>query len=113
MNTCLALFERMKVKDNEFFYKYTLNVDDSLSRFFWCDGVSRAEYKLVGDVLLFDSTYKKNTYLYPLVIFSGVNNHGSTCISGASFMQNETIESYRGCCKHLWSQWMGEFLGPY
>lgn len=27
----------------------------------------------LGDVLVFDSTYKKHTYLYHLVIFYGVN----------------------------------------
>ncbi|KAL7105840.1 hypothetical protein ACP275_07G070800 [Erythranthe tilingii] len=78
-----------------FFYKYTVNDQGALSKLFWCDGASRAEYEIFGDVLIFDSTYKTNKYFYPLVIFSGTNNHGSTFIFGASFMYNETIESYR------------------
>ncbi|KAL3849480.1 hypothetical protein ACJIZ3_011362 [Penstemon smallii] len=95
VNTVLTLFENMKLQDDGFVYKYTVDEEGALTRLFWCDGVSKAEYKLFGDVVAFDSTYNTNTYLYPLVLFSGVNNHGSTCIFGASFLYNEIIESYK------------------
>ncbi|KAL3831009.1 hypothetical protein ACJIZ3_019811 [Penstemon smallii] len=95
VNSVLTLFENMKLQDDGFVYKYTVDEEGALTRLFWCDGVSKAEYKLFGDVVAFDSTYNTNTYLYPLVLFSGVNSHGSTCIFGASFLYNETIESYK------------------
>ncbi|KAK4478876.1 hypothetical protein RD792_014382 [Penstemon davidsonii] len=95
LNTAINNMKDLQVKDERFFYKYSIDEKGILNRLFWCDGSSRAEYDHFGDVLVFDSTYKTNRYLYPLVIFSGVNNHGSTCIFAACFLQNETTESYQ------------------
>ncbi|KAL3808046.1 hypothetical protein ACJIZ3_000309 [Penstemon smallii] len=95
MNTVINDLEELKLKNARLFYKYNSDEDVTLTRLFWCDGCSRAEYEAFGDVMVFDRTYKTNKYSYPLVIFSGVNNHGSTCIFGACFLQNETIESYQ------------------
>lgn len=33
-----------------------------------------------GDVIAFDTAYKKNKYIYPLVIFFGCDNHSQTTI---------------------------------
>ncbi|KAK4479980.1 hypothetical protein RD792_013034 [Penstemon davidsonii] len=71
MKTVINDLEELKLKDASLFYKYSSVEDGTLTRLFWCDGCSRAEYKAFGDVLIFDSTYKTNKYLYPLVIFSG------------------------------------------
>ncbi|KAL3840675.1 hypothetical protein ACJIZ3_025266 [Penstemon smallii] len=95
MNTLINNLKNDQVKDARIFYKYCVDETGVLTRLFWCDGPSRAEYDAFGDVLVFDSTYKTNRYLYPLVIFSGVNNHGSTCIFATCFLQNETTESYQ------------------
>ncbi|KAL3849686.1 hypothetical protein ACJIZ3_011568 [Penstemon smallii] len=95
IHTVINKLKESKQKDDRFFYKYCVDEEDTLTRLFWCDGSSRAEYEAFGDVLVFDSSYKTNRYLYPLVIFSGVNNHGSTCIFAACFLQDETIESYQ------------------
>jgi hypothetical protein len=51
---------------------------------FWADGGSRSDYFCFGDVVAFDTTYKKNKYNYPLVIFSGCNHHSQTVIFGAA-----------------------------
>ncbi|XP_016173029.1 protein FAR1-RELATED SEQUENCE 5-like [Arachis ipaensis] len=57
------------------------------------DGTSRIDYECFGDVLTFDSTYNRNVYNKPLVIFSGNNNHGQTIIFGCGLLVNEDIGS--------------------
>ncbi|XP_057723933.1 protein FAR1-RELATED SEQUENCE 5-like [Arachis stenosperma] len=56
---------------------------------------SRIDCECFGDVLTFDSTYNKNVYSKPLVIFSGSNHHGQTVIFGCDFLVNEDIGSYK------------------
>ncbi|KAK4486595.1 hypothetical protein RD792_006846, partial [Penstemon davidsonii] len=95
VNTVLGLLEGMKLKDESLRFKYTVDGNGALTRLFWCDGMSRAEYEQFGDVVLFDSTYKINIYRFPIVLFSGVNCHLCTCIFGIAILYSETIESYR------------------
>ncbi|XP_016207062.1 protein FAR1-RELATED SEQUENCE 5-like [Arachis ipaensis] len=73
--------------------RYNDTVDDMLANLLWADGGSRLDYQYFGDVLAFDSTYKKNKYDRPLVIFSG-SNHKQTCIFGFGLVLDESIASY-------------------
>ncbi|XP_015972922.2 protein FAR1-RELATED SEQUENCE 5-like [Arachis duranensis] len=61
--------------DPLFFGKYTFTSDERLEHIFWADGQSIIDYHCFGDIVAFDSTYKKNKYNKPLVIFSGCNYH--------------------------------------
>ncbi|XP_057438586.1 protein FAR1-RELATED SEQUENCE 5-like [Lotus japonicus] len=65
----LSYLEGKADNDPMFFYKFTKTGDESLENLFWCDGVSRMDYNVFGDVIAFDSTYKKNKYNKPLVVF--------------------------------------------
>ena len=51
-------------------------------------------YKIFGDVLAFDATCKKNKYLCPFVIFSGVNYHNNTIVFVTALVTNKTEETY-------------------
>ncbi|XP_045825377.1 protein FAR1-RELATED SEQUENCE 5-like [Trifolium pratense] len=62
---------------------------------FWADGTSRSDYFCFGDVVAFDTTYKRNKYNLPLVIFSGCNHHSQTIIFGAALVSDETTETYK------------------
>jgi zinc finger SWIM domain-containing protein 3 len=62
---------------------------------YWADGISRSDYFCFGDVVAFDTTYKKNKYNYPLVIFSGCNHHGQTVIFATALVADETIDTYK------------------
>ncbi|CAI8618971.1 unnamed protein product [Vicia faba] len=55
--------------------EYSVNNDGRLKSFFWAGDSSRLDYFCFGDVLSFDTTYKKNKYNYLLVIFSSCNHH--------------------------------------
>src|SRR2546430_13496224 len=44
----------------ELFYRFDIDENGSLNRLFWVDVVSIRNYKLFGDVMSFDSTYRTN-----------------------------------------------------
>ncbi|XP_057744669.1 protein FAR1-RELATED SEQUENCE 5-like [Arachis stenosperma] len=85
--------------DPLFFGKYTFTSDKRLEHIFWADGQSIVDYHCFGDIVAFDSTYKKNKYNKPLVIFSGCNHHGQTVIFGSCLLSNETTEMYKWLLK--------------
>ncbi|KAL4356062.1 hypothetical protein AHAS_Ahas09G0049100 [Arachis hypogaea] len=73
--------------------KFTLK-DGKLDNLVWADGSSITDYQYFGDVLAFDTTYQKNKYNRPLVVFSGTNHHGQTCIFGCGLLSDEKRETY-------------------
>ncbi|PIA38288.1 hypothetical protein AQUCO_02800159v1 [Aquilegia coerulea] len=93
-NVVNAYMEDMSMNDPGFFKKHQVNEKQQLTKLFWSDSQSQEDYKLFGDVLLFDSTYRTNRYGMPLVVFAGVNNHRHTVIFALALMNTETIESY-------------------
>ncbi|RYQ88590.1 hypothetical protein Ahy_B09g095696 isoform B [Arachis hypogaea] len=52
------------------------------------------DYGLFGDVVAFDATYRKNKYMCPLVMFSGVNHHNQTIVFAAALVANENEQTY-------------------
>ncbi|KAL4393338.1 hypothetical protein AHAS_Ahas02G0042000 [Arachis hypogaea] len=52
--------------------RYSATDESRLANLFWADGICRADYQCFEDVLAFDTTYQKNKYRRPLVIFSDV-----------------------------------------
>ncbi|KAL6517929.1 hypothetical protein OROMI_033630 [Orobanche minor] len=48
--------------------------DDTMTNIFWPDAKMRNDYSNYGDVVCFDTTYRKNGEGRPLAIFVGVNN---------------------------------------
>ncbi len=81
--------------DHDFFMKYTVDLEGRLQHLFWADGNSKLDYKCFGDVVAFDTTYKKNKYNKPFVIFSGVNHHRNTIIFACALVADETEETYK------------------
>jgi len=45
--------------------------------------------------VVFDTTYKVNSYDMPFGIFVGVNNHGKTILFGCALLQIETTRASR------------------
>ena len=46
-------------------------------------------------IMAFDTTYKKNKYNKPLVIFCRYNHHGEITIFGCALIVNEKVETYK------------------
>ncbi|XP_057432683.1 protein FAR1-RELATED SEQUENCE 5-like [Lotus japonicus] len=91
----LSYFQAKAEGDPMFFSKYTKTEDENLKDLFWSDGVSRVDYHAFGDVIAFDSTYKRNKYNKPLVIFCGYNHHGQTTVFACALVTDESIETYK------------------
>ncbi|CAJ2633247.1 protein FAR1-RELATED SEQUENCE 5-like [Trifolium pratense] len=86
--------------DPMLYAEYAVNNNDGrMKSIFWADGSSRSDYFCFGDVLAFDTTYQKNKYNYPLVIFSGCNHHSQIVIFGAAIVSDETTETYKWVLK--------------
>ncbi|PNY11581.1 hypothetical protein L195_g008191 [Trifolium pratense] len=82
--------------DPMLYAEYAVNISDGRMKcLFWADGSSRSDYFCFGDVVAFDTTYKKKKYNYPLIIFSGFNHHSQTIIFGAALVADETTETYK------------------
>lgn len=76
------------------YWSHTVGSDSRLQKLFWCDGRSRFDYEIFGDVVAFDATYGRNNYKCPLVVFSGVNHHNHTIIFASAVVTDETEETY-------------------
>ncbi|XP_057758889.1 protein FAR1-RELATED SEQUENCE 5-like [Arachis stenosperma] len=100
-NAAIVYLEGKAVADPMSMSRYNLTEDNMLANMFWADGGSRTDYQFFGDVLAFDSTYKKNKYKRPLVIFSGSNNHKQTTIFGFGLVLDESIGSYKWLLENL------------
>ncbi|KAL2935278.1 Protein FAR1-RELATED SEQUENCE 11 [Bienertia sinuspersici] len=83
-------------EENEMFqYAYTLDEERRLENLFWCHAQSFEWYQKYGDVVVFDTTYKVNSYDMPCGIFVGVDNHGKTILFGCALLRNETISTFK------------------
>ncbi|XP_057418229.1 protein FAR1-RELATED SEQUENCE 5-like [Lotus japonicus] len=82
------------MNDELMFERHTEDAEHGVEHLFWCDGISRYNYKVFGDVLAFDATYKKNKYRRPVVIFSGVDHHNRTIVFATAIVENESEQTY-------------------
>ena len=56
----LNQMEEKKNNSDSFHYKFQQGRDGKLLSLFWCDAVSRKNYKMFGDIVSFDTTYSTN-----------------------------------------------------
>ncbi|KAL5147053.1 Protein FAR1-RELATED SEQUENCE 5 [Glycine soja] len=84
----------LRKKEPMMYVSCTADEESRLQRLFWSDTESQLLYQVFGDVLAFDATYKKNKYLCPFVVFSGVNHHNQTIVFVAAIVTDETEETY-------------------
>ncbi|XP_025684582.1 protein FAR1-RELATED SEQUENCE 5-like [Arachis hypogaea] len=101
MNAAIVYLEGKAAADPMSMARYNLTEEGMLGNMFWADGPSRVDFQHFGDVVAFDSTYKKNKYNRPLVIFLGSNNHKQTTIFGFGLVLDETISSYKWMLENL------------
>ncbi|KAI5391231.1 hypothetical protein KIW84_076177 [Lathyrus oleraceus] len=81
--------------DPMLYAEYAVDNDGRMKSVFWTDGSSRSDYFCFGDMVVFNTTYRKNKYNYPLVIFSGCNHHSQTIIFDAALVLDEMTETYK------------------
>ncbi|XP_062080846.1 protein FAR1-RELATED SEQUENCE 5-like [Humulus lupulus] len=90
----LEYLQRMQSKDPNFFYAIQVDVDDLITNIFWADAAMITSYFHFGDVISFDTTYRKNQEGRPFAMFLGVNNHKQTTVFGTALLYDETAEIF-------------------
>ncbi|KAL3838813.1 hypothetical protein ACJIZ3_023404 [Penstemon smallii] len=68
--------------------------EDLITNIFWADAKMRSDYSHFGDVVCFDTTYRKHKDGRPIALFVGVNNHKQTTIFGAALLYDETAITF-------------------
>ncbi|KAL3839149.1 hypothetical protein ACJIZ3_023740 [Penstemon smallii] len=81
-------------EDPNFFYAIQVDKDDLITNVFWADGQMMADYMCFGDVVCFDTTYRKAKEGRPFALFVGVNHHKQINIYGAALLYDETAETF-------------------
>lgn len=95
----LKYCEDAKKSCSKFQYAYTLDEERRLEHIFWSPTSCSDWYQKYGDVVVFDTTYKVNSYEMPFGIFVGMNSHGKTVLFGCALLRNETISAFRWLMK--------------
>ncbi|XP_019433945.1 PREDICTED: protein FAR1-RELATED SEQUENCE 5-like [Lupinus angustifolius] len=95
-DTCgmLEYLQRMQLEDPNFFYSIQVDEDDLITNIFWADAKMMVDYSYFGDIVCFDTTYKKNREGRPFAMFVGVNHHKLSIIFGATLLYDETAETF-------------------
>ncbi|KAK9288408.1 hypothetical protein L1049_016864 [Liquidambar formosana] len=86
-------FQARQAEDTGFFY--AVEIDNGKCRsVFWADGRSRFSCSQFGDAIVFDTTYRRSTYLVPFAMFIGVNHHKQPVLFGCALIADESKESF-------------------
>ncbi|RYR42945.1 hypothetical protein Ahy_A08g039375 [Arachis hypogaea] len=97
----LGFSEKDEINPNFF---YAIDVDDSnkFRRALWVDARCRISYEYYGDVVSFDTTYRRNRHGLPFASFVGVNHHGKSTLLGCALLRSEEIPSF----EWVFTQWV-------
>ncbi|XP_058210025.1 protein FAR1-RELATED SEQUENCE 5-like isoform X1 [Rhododendron vialii] len=90
----LEYLQKMQLEDPNFFYAIQVDEDDLITNIFWADAKMMADYAHFGDVVSFDTTYRKNKDGRPFAMFVGVNHHKQTVVFGAALLYSESADSF-------------------
>ncbi|KAL6863757.1 hypothetical protein ACP4OV_016660 [Aristida adscensionis] len=60
--TVLSLMQRRQQSEPDFYFDYQTDAEGHLMNLFCCDTQSRMDYQSFGDVVVFDSTYRMNSF---------------------------------------------------
>ena len=97
----LEYMEKKVKEDANFFYSIQVDEDDLITNIFWTDSKMVSDYALFGDVICFDTTYRKldDGRLFGLVV--GVNNHKKTICLVLHFSMMKQQKVLLGILEHF------------
>ena len=90
----LEYLQKMQLNDPNFVYAIQVDEDDLITNIFWADAKMKVDYDYFGDVVCFDTTYRKNKEGRPFAMFVGVNNHKQTLIFGDALLYDEISATF-------------------
>ncbi|XP_073287105.1 protein FAR1-RELATED SEQUENCE 7-like [Primulina huaijiensis] len=92
-NMLLEYFQSRQVEDTGFFYAVEIRESKGMN-IFWADARSRFSCTQFGDAIVFDTTYRRGSYLVPFASFVGVNHHRQPVLLGCALVADESEESF-------------------
>ncbi|KEH26293.1 FAR1 DNA-binding domain protein [Medicago truncatula] len=92
--------QNRQAQDAMFYYSVQLDQESRLTNVFWRDGKSKVDYDCFGDVVVFDTTYRTNTYDLICAPFVGVIHHLQNVMFGCVLLSDETscVFGFPNCC---------------
>ena len=76
-NVIDSLYQR-QAEDQNFFFRFKLGgaeKENKLTAIFWRDSEMMEDYRIFGDVVVFDTTFRTNKYNLICAPIVGINNH--------------------------------------
>ncbi|KAL8462699.1 hypothetical protein ACS0TY_033644 [Phlomoides rotata] len=71
----LEYLQQRQLDNPNFFYAIQVDQNDLIANILWVDAQMKIDYAYFGDVVCFDTIYKKNKEGKPFAIFVDVNHH--------------------------------------
>jgi len=94
-----------EVKRSEGYFKYEVNKSSELYRTIFLSKAMLTYSNYFLDIILVDSTYKRNRFNLPLVNVVGINNLGQNILLAFGLLANETLEAYEWFFFNLKNAW--------
>lgn len=89
----LEYFQAKQAQDTGFFH--SVDVDGGkCTNMFWADGRSRFSAAHFGDVVIFDTSYRKDKRLLPFATFVGINHHRQPVLFGCALVADESKKTF-------------------
>ncbi|KAH6782166.1 hypothetical protein C2S51_007459 [Perilla frutescens var. frutescens] len=90
----LEYMQQTQCHDPNFFYTIQIDNEASITNILWVDARMKSDFSYFGDVVSFDTTYRKSKEDRPFAIFVGVNHHKQTIIFAAALLFDETASTF-------------------
>lgn len=95
----LKMCKDKKDKDPNFKYNFKIDSNNRLDHIAWTYSSSTQSFDSFGDVVVFDTTHRLDSYDMLLGIFLGVDSYGTNCFFGCVLLRDENIQSFRWALK--------------
>ena len=103
----LEYLRKAQAADSGFFYAMQVDSRNCITNVFWANIRARLAYNCFGDVITFDTSYKKNEKMLPFATFTGVNHHGQLVNFGCALILDKTQSSFAW----LFETWLSAMSG--
>jgi MULE transposase domain/SWIM zinc finger len=107
-DSLLEYFAKIQEENPAFFY--AVQIDKKTNRttnVFWADAQARMAYHYFGDTVRFETRYRNDKELIPLVLFMGLNHHAHPVVFGCGLLVDESEESFAW----LFENWISAMPG--
>ncbi|KAL3520271.1 hypothetical protein ACH5RR_018420 [Cinchona calisaya] len=85
---------RMKISCRQNGKYHMVKKDDLITNIFCDEAKMRTDYANFGDVVCFDTTYRKHKDGRPIALFVSINHHKQTLVFGAALLHVETVKTF-------------------